>query len=144
MMHTIENDLLQDVQNLAHSINGTSLSPTQQDEYEWPDDLRVSGILQADKGCRKFKVGEVPWTPELRQLFFNLRYLRLCYKKYNGMNINSRTLQRSFQKTTFTSPVLNIEQTIPQLKEEYQKYNQYKRTAHAAAELTTCRGWQGQ
>jgi hypothetical protein len=37
-------------------------------EYEHLDKLRIEGMQHAEKKCRKFKMGGVPWTPELSKI----------------------------------------------------------------------------
>jgi hypothetical protein len=32
-------------------------------EYEWLDQQKMEGILQADRKCRKLRMGEVPRSP---------------------------------------------------------------------------------
>jgi hypothetical protein len=56
------------------------------------DNLRVEGIMKADKGCRKIRMGNVPWSPDLQQLMQRIDYLQRCWLKYLWKRkINSRT-----------------------------------------------------
>jgi hypothetical protein len=107
-----------------------------QKEADWPllikelDQIRTESIQFADKHCRKLNMGEVPWSPEIQKTMNNISYLQRCRLRYvNGYNINSRTLYKCFQKTSYTEPLTQPEEIISRLKEEFKIYNQQKKQA---------------
>ena len=60
-----DSGLLHAATNLANSINGR-LSPKQEQEFERIDQLRIRYMLQAEKKCRKFKVGGIEFSPKVQ------------------------------------------------------------------------------
>lgn len=42
-----------------------TLSSTDSKEYKTLNGIRIQGMKYAEKGCKKSKIGCVPWTPEL-------------------------------------------------------------------------------
>jgi hypothetical protein len=92
--------------------------------FEKLDRLRVQGILQADRRCRKLKVGNIPWSPEVQQCMRNISYLQSCKKKYClGKLINSRTLEKLFSRTNLPTPVVSGNDAIANLKTQYNELN---------------------
>jgi hypothetical protein len=60
-----------------------------QDDFEQLDNLRLQSIREADKRCRKLKMGQVPWSPTIQTHMTNISYLQRCRMKYiNGHDIN--------------------------------------------------------
>ena len=101
-----------------------------EDDFEKLDLIRVKNILTADKKCRKLKMGNVPWSPSIQIKMANISYLQRCRQKYiNGYMINSRTLQKSFQSTTYSNPITDPDEIINKLKEEFKQYNVLKKDA---------------
>jgi endonuclease/exonuclease/phosphatase family metal-dependent hydrolase len=78
--HIEEHKLAIRLQLLYHGIQNESLTAEQQHEYESIDQIRVEGILHAERHCRKLKMGKVPWSPKLQEIINNIRYLRACQK----------------------------------------------------------------
>ncbi len=94
------------------------------------DRLRVQGILEADRRCRKLRCGNIPWSPELKQCMDSIGYLQICKSKYvHGKQVNSRTLMSSFQKTDLISPVTDGTAAILLLKQTYNEFNLLKSKA---------------
>jgi hypothetical protein len=63
-------------------------------EYNKLDTIRLKGILLADKQCRHFKMGQVPFSPQLVMAWNKLRAWQVLVKKLNGGRVSSRYLQR--------------------------------------------------
>jgi len=63
-------------------------------EYDRLDRIRVKGILQAEKLCRKLKMGALYWTPELAEIHTSLNYWNKAVKRTQGRKIDTRHLNR--------------------------------------------------
>jgi hypothetical protein len=98
--------------------------------FEKLDRLRVQGILQADRRCRKLKVGQIPWSPAIQQCMHRIGYLQSCRRKFVfGHKVNSRTLLHLFRNTDLQAPVLSGEEATAQLKIQYNNLNLLKSQA---------------
>jgi Reverse transcriptase (RNA-dependent DNA polymerase) len=96
------------------------------------DKIRVEGIIIADKKCRKLKMGNVQWSPEMKKLMLRIDYIQRCRLRYVMKRAsNSRTLMKWFRKTDLTTPITNAAQTIEALKNEFQNYREQKKQADA-------------
>ncbi len=98
--------------------------------FERLDRLRVQGILEADRRCRKLKCGNVPWSPQVQLCMHRIGYLQACRKKFMfNSGINSRTLQKLFLKTKFENPILTGEEAALLLRAQYNEFNLLKAQA---------------
>jgi endonuclease/exonuclease/phosphatase family metal-dependent hydrolase len=122
-------NLVKEVKQLYSSIVDKRMSAAQQEYYEYLDQLRVEGILTADKRCRKLKTGSVPWSPIFQKSINNIQYLRVCIKRLSGMNVNSRTLLRLFKKSSLGAPITSLEDALQLIKTEFQQYQIVKKAA---------------
>ncbi len=91
------------------------------------DRLRVQGILEADRRCRKLRCGNIPWSPAVQKCMDSIGYLQACRKKFIfHKQIHSRTLMKLFKKSGLDSPVLSGNDAIIQLREKYNELNLLK------------------
>jgi hypothetical protein len=98
--------------------------------FERLDRLRVQGILEADRRCRRIKCGNVPWSPAIQQCMNRIGYLQACRRKLVfHKQVNSRTLQKLFKKTNFTAPVLTGDDVTLKLRIQYNELNLLKSRA---------------
>jgi endonuclease/exonuclease/phosphatase family metal-dependent hydrolase len=93
------------------------------------DKLRVSIILLSEHRCRRLKVGNVEWSPPLQQSINRIRYYRKSKMKFQGRKVNSRTLRKLYKKCVNVTRVYNFSQSVCQLKEEFNTYNDLKKQA---------------
>ncbi len=98
--------------------------------FERLDRLRVQGMLEAERRCRKIKCGNIPWSPEVQLCMNRIGYLQACRRKllFNKM-VNSRTLKKMFAKTQFESPVLTGVEATLLLRAQYNELNLLKSKA---------------
>jgi hypothetical protein len=98
--------------------------------FEELDKLRVEGILYAEHQCRKLRMGNIPWSPDLQQSMIRICYYQRCRLKYClGKNINSRTLLKWYRKANISQEVLSARDAIQKLQEEFKVYNTIKKKA---------------
>jgi hypothetical protein len=96
------------------------------------DELRVKGILLADKKCRRLKMGNVPWSPELQMSMNRIGYYQRCRLRYiMGRKVNSRTLTKWFHKAKIEQQVTTAEASVAKLQEEFKVYNRIKQEAES-------------
>ena len=48
----------------------------------------------AEKKCRKFKTGKIPWSPEVTEKLRIIKLWTLVAKRLGGCKVNSRTILR--------------------------------------------------
>ena len=105
-------------------------SPSLTSVLEEIDTIRTNGILWADKHCRRLKMGNVPWSPDIQQCMDRIKYYNACRLKLEyGRNVNSRTLDTLFRKTTLSDKALTVEDTKIGLKNTFNQYNLLKSKA---------------
>ena len=106
----------------------SSLNPVQQIEYERIDKLRVQCLLQAEKKCRKFKTGNIEFSPTIQHQRNLIRFWKLILKRQQGHRIDTKYLTRWERKLhlqhTFSTPLSTIKSNI---KEAYSKYQTLKK-----------------
>jgi hypothetical protein len=78
---------------LQESVSGP-LNPSQIVEYEGISLLRSQGIAYATKHCRKLKMGEVDWNPEIQTLRQRITAWNLLTKKLRKCRVGSKYLRR--------------------------------------------------
>jgi hypothetical protein len=122
-----KDNLLWKLITLNNQISEQGLNQSTERDIEWLDHVRCMHIMQADRLCRKFKVGNVLWSPELQQSINRIRYYRSCLSQLQKNKINSRTLLKLYKKTSgVCKPASEIE-SLRLLKLEYEQYNKKKR-----------------
>ena len=82
---------------------------------------------KAEKSCRKFSKGGVPWSPRLQKMWDRLRLFDLLLKGHKGLRTSSRKIRRLLKKTGLTeSWKLSESELQTQLAAERNKYNKAK------------------
>jgi hypothetical protein len=104
------------------------LSEADQRYFEDLDDLRCKGVQQAEKKCRKLRMGQVPFSPQLQQASRIIDVWVLIRKKAKGLKTSSRLLQRAIKKLSLPkdSQGLPLEDIEQKLKLAYQEYYKVK------------------
>ena len=115
---------------LLQDTDTTMVKEEWEQRIEELDQIRIESMQFADKFCRKLKMGDVPWSPEIQKVMNRISYLQRCRLRYiNKLLINSRTLHKSFERTDYTTPFTKPEDIILQLKTEFKQYNSLKKQA---------------
>ena len=70
------------------------LTKAQIDEIEELDKIRSLGMIMAEKGCRKLRMGKVHWSPELQKARDKITYLKLSLSRWAGCKIGAKLLMR--------------------------------------------------
>jgi Reverse transcriptase (RNA-dependent DNA polymerase) len=95
------------------------------------DSIRMEGILHADKKCRKLKMGQIPWSPELRDSINKIRYFRACCLKFgrHERQIGNRRMLRLFLRSKEPEKIFDYETASTRLRQEFLHYNTIKASA---------------
>jgi len=99
-----------------------------QSEYEVLDAIRCKAAEFAQSKCRKLRMGQVAFSPELNQCRRIIQAWSLLLKKASGGKVSSRLLQRTLIKVQFPPNYRGMPRTEIEdhLKAAYQNYYQKK------------------
>ena len=107
--------LLQRARALNDSIS-TFPNQQQQAELESIDALRTKAMLQAERRCRKLRMGKVPFSPMVIQHALAKSFWQLLLRKRHGRRVSSRLLQRKRHQAKIP-PQSFSSLTIPQIQQ---------------------------
>jgi len=86
-------NLLEKIQQIDREAT-SPLSPHQALELERIDDLRIQGMIQAERQCRKLHTRPYGWTPDLTRLMAEIKYWQLSLRQVEGKPVNARLMYR--------------------------------------------------
>ena len=87
--------------------------------------------LNIEQKLRKFRMGEVPWSPKLQNLRTEIEVWSLLLKRKKGRKIGSRRIRRLIKKTKIQGAFdLSTEELQAKLNETFKLYKQAKKKAH--------------
>ena len=121
-----ENKVVQRAERLARWVNGP-LSQAQIEEYEELDRLKTKAMEAAEKGCRKLKMGEVKWSPQLQIARDRIRYYTLSRRKLLGRRVRSSLLTRLSKKVSRIATHLDLSQIEEKIDESYKAYKKLRK-----------------
>jgi Reverse transcriptase (RNA-dependent DNA polymerase) len=106
------------------SIATYPLALEHQYEYETLDKLRCEITASAEKRCRKLRMGQVAFSPQLQKACRCIKAWSLLQKKQKGMKVSSRLLQRSLKKANISyffrhAPIQTINEKLRQAYKDY-------------------------
>jgi hypothetical protein len=123
------NSVLPRIQALENSLGG-SISKTQIHEYDLLDKLRIEAILAAEKGCRKLRMGVVPYSPNLALAGKKIRAWKLLLKKKSGGAVHSKYLARKLKEADIADiDLLSTDGIRENLRNAWQRYRILKKRA---------------
>ena len=112
--------------HLLYSSFSTPMTPENIRLYEELEDLRVKGMVYAEKKCRKLKMGECKWSPKLKHARKKVKYIASSISKLKGKRINSKFLYRQSAQLGFSTENVSLEDLIKMLLESKAEYNNIK------------------
>jgi hypothetical protein len=108
------------------------LTATDAAEWESIDSLRVSGMIQAEKHCRKLRHGAVAWSPQLQQAIDMVTAWQLVCRRRRGVKVNSRYLHRICNQAGLPSAANStLQEAQAELSMAYTAYKRIKQGADA-------------
>jgi hypothetical protein len=100
--------------------------------YDEIDDIRLQGILLANKKCRHIKMGQVPYSPVLVIAWNRIRAYQLLRKKLSGGRVCSRYLRRALKLANIKfSNTMTSSEANECLSKEWAKYKILKKQAES-------------
>ena len=112
--------LLARARTLNLSVRHTLTLP-QQKELETIDRLRTAAMLEAERTCRKLRMGQVPYSPLLIQHALALSFWKLLLKQKHGGKVSSRLLKRKREQAALP-PQPFSQLTVPQIQDHIQHH----------------------
>jgi hypothetical protein len=116
-----EDNMINAMKDVSETITKHGITDEAKIQIERLDNMRVLQILEADRQCRKLRMGEVPWSPELQVSISRIRYFRSCKQKYMSRQTKTRTLLKLFKKTGLNTQCATLDEATSNLAEEYQQ-----------------------
>ena len=110
-----EHDLMTKVERLHEQTS--PLSRTQLRYFDKLCILHDKLMIQAERECRKLRMGDVDFTPEYSSLCLSLKFWKLFYKRKLGGRVHFYYLLRCSQKAGLTSIPFHL--TVDETKEKY-------------------------
>jgi len=112
------------------------LTQAQQQEYELIDRAATSACIQAEQQCHKFKMGNVPRTPDLTKAINRVLYWKGVILRATGHRVGTSVLRTRAKKGgmshNLTTLHLLIEGLQNELKKAYCHYHTLKMTHRVA------------
>ena len=62
-------------------------------QYDVLDEMRLLVVLEADKRCRKLKMGQKQWTPDFQVVQAEVKLWNLVLRKKRGARVSGRYLE---------------------------------------------------
>jgi hypothetical protein len=116
------------------------LSFFQQQEYEDMDHLRCQGVMLAERKCRKLRMGQVSYSPEIQQARLSIDAWSLLRKKAIGLKTSSRLLSRTLKKANIhfslkkAGEQMIVDHLLAAFKHYYSIKGSHKELRHTAIE----------
>ncbi|MFN9982402.1 MAG: hypothetical protein ACK53Y_20915, partial [bacterium] len=106
------------------------LSPYLANQYEDLDRLQCRCVAEAERKCRKLRVGQVAFSPQLQQAIKYILVWLLLIRSQKGLKVSSRLLKRSIERTSIPKTAKNMQgQDLSRaLTEAYKTYYEVKRS----------------
>lgn len=104
----------------------TPPSPEQIRTLQRLDSINTQLIINAEKKCRKLRMGAKPYTPETAKLGLTIEFWRSLIKKLEGHNISSSYLRRTARKcNVFDYKKLSLEECKRARAKAHRAYKDY-------------------
>ena len=98
------------------------LSEEQQVTYEELDAIRVKAAKEAERRCRKLRMGAVKWCPKIQKAMDRIRYFSLSKRKFLGRTVSSSILFRLSKKTGCFAVGMTEEELNNEIDVSYKHY----------------------
>jgi hypothetical protein len=104
------------------------LIPTEILRFEALDDAITRAMIQAETQCRKFKTGEIKWSPLYQKACDRVTYWTMLKKSDSGQRINNRkliSLRKKLDLPRSSHTTLEIEMKLQEAIKNRQKCKKY-------------------
>ena len=113
-------------ENLFQSFHNP-LTKAEQQELEELDAIRSTGMLYAEKHCRKLKMGECKWSPKLQRAQDRITYYKLTISRRSGCKVGARVLVKFAKKLGENNKKCTDEELKKNLVIAWKEYTQVKK-----------------
>ena len=110
-------------------MNG-QLTPQQCTEYDLLDRDRDRAMKYAEKKCRKFHSGNIPWSPTIQLIRDQKLYIKLTIRQKKGYRVGARYLMQLSKKAGFNLVTSTIEECGKHLQKATANYKTAKLEAN--------------
>ena len=81
--------------------------------YDVLDHMRVMAVLEADKQCRKLRMGQKQWTPDFQKVRNEIKLWNLVTRKKRGFKVCGRFLERQMKTCDWVDAMsLTLEEVL--------------------------------
>ena len=94
--------------------------------HDQNDALTVAGMLWAEKKCRKYRGGGVPWSPEVEASRREVLLVEALITRRKGQKVSSRYIRRMEKRLKVQFHHMSLDQLRRQLRKSTAKYRQHK------------------
>ena len=84
-------------------------------------------MKEAEKHCRKLKMGEISWSPKLQAVRNKIMYLSLSRRRKLNRKVSAKILQRLSKKTGLNASELTVKEMDGRIDEAYKQYREIKK-----------------
>ena len=119
----------------ALSLRSDFTHPSFVQEYNAIDSLHTTGMHQAEKQCRKLRMGNKPYCPEYSRLGRMVIVWRLLVKLKSGGSVDSRYLRRQLKFALLSRDMirsLTLEDLQARLQVAYRELNTFSKQSSTA------------
>ena len=121
------------LKTLKKECMGSKLSSSHQVCYEELDKIRYESMKEAERKCRKLKMGGIPWSPQLQTARDTILFWTLIKKKQKRCHVSTRRILRLKRKLKIQDELSCSQQEV--VKKINAAYTSYKALKVTALEL---------
>ena len=127
-----KHDLFSRLQALQE-MTTSPLSAEHAAEWEYLDSMCTTGMLTAERNCRKLRMGEISWSPQYQMVRAKLHAWNLLRKKAKGGKVYTRMLIRKLKQADLEDHLLD---TLPEIEDARASiWREQKRLKEKAGQL---------
>jgi hypothetical protein len=114
-------------------LSTSPLSAEQAAEWEYLDSMCTTGMLNAERNCRKLRMGAISWSPQFQLIRAKLHAWNLLHKKAKGGRVYTRMLLRKLKEAELEDHLLD---TLPEIEDARARiWREQKRLKQQADQL---------
>ena len=115
---------------LSHMASETGWNQELEDEYNTIQKQQTLLRTQIEYELRKYRKGEVPWSPKLQSYRDSIELWSMIVRKRLGVKVSNRRIRRFIKKTrTENTEQATTELAIEMLKKSHREYKEAKKKA---------------
>ena len=116
------------------------LTQEEESQYEMLDDRLIRSVKRADNGCRKARMGTVPFSKKQKELLGKIYVLKILWRRHKLKNSTHtgrpkwKKIKRMMKKYSYNGPTTfeSLHQITDELKKAATRYHLFRPKAHEA------------